>query len=123
MDLPTQTHLTALRELLTYRLNELQAEVHAAELAARDAEPVAHDVRDVEDEAARRAAIELDGAEAQRDVDELARVQAALRRLDAGAYGDCADCGEPIPLERLRVQPAAERCAACQAALEAARHG
>jgi len=47
--------------------------------------------------------------------------QAALQRLDAGVYGDCVDCGQPIALERLRVQPAAERCAACQAARERLR--
>jgi RNA polymerase-binding protein DksA len=119
MDLSSQTHLTSLRELLTYRLKELQAEVQAAETAAREAEPIVHEVRDQEDEATRRAFSNVAGAEEQRDVDELAQVQAALRRLDAGVYGDCVDCGEPIALERLRVQPAAERCAACQAAFEA----
>jgi len=29
--------------------------------------------------------------QALRDVDELAQVEAALRRLDAAAYGDCVD--------------------------------
>jgi len=49
----------------------------------------------------------------------MSQVEAALRRLDAGTYGDCAGCGEPIPLQRLLVQPAAERCAACQSRFEA----
>ena len=121
MDVPTQTHLTSLREMLTYRLKELQAEVHAAKLAAREAGTLTHEVRDQEDEATRRAFSDVGGAEEQRDIDELAQVQAALRRLDAGVYGDCIDCGEPIPLQRLRVQPAAERCAACQESFEALR--
>jgi RNA polymerase-binding transcription factor DksA len=121
MDLSTQTHLTALRELLTFRLHELQAEVHAAELGAREAGTRTHEVHDQDDEATRRALSDVGGAEEQRDVDELAQVQAALRRLDAGEYGDCVDCGGSIPLERLRVQPAAARCAACQAAFEARR--
>lgn len=119
MDLPTQTHLTTLRDLLNYRLRELQAEVHAAELALR--EPVgaaAHEVADSKDEAARRLLCDMEGAQEQRDLDEMAQVQAALRRLDAATYGDCADCGEPIPLERLLVQPAALRCAPCQTAHE-----
>ena len=47
-----------------------------------------------------------------------AEVHAALQRLDGGTYGDCADCGKPISLQRLRVQPAAQRCTPCQAARE-----
>jgi DnaK suppressor protein len=62
---------------------------------------------------------EVDAAETARDADELAGVEAALRRLDANQYGDCMDCGSPISLQRLLVQPAAARCAACQSAFEA----
>lgn len=119
MDIDTQTHLTALRDLLTYRLHELQAEVHAAELARRlDEEGAAGDVSDRKDEAARRLLSEVGEAEAQRDVDEMAMVERALQRLDRGTYGDCAQCGEPIALQRLLVLPAAERCAACQTTFE-----
>lgn len=41
------------------------------------------------------------------------RLQAALRRLDAGEYGDCLDCGEAIAPARLHLDPAAERCIVC----------
>ena len=47
---------------------------------------------------------------------ELELVHAALRRLAAGTYGTCMDCGEPIAQERLRTIPFAARCAPCQAA-------
>jgi len=57
-------------------------------------------------------------AEEGRDLDEIRLVEAALHRLDIGRYGDCADCGEPIGLQRLLVLPAAEHCVACQAAVE-----
>jgi RNA polymerase-binding protein DksA len=120
MDVLTQTHLTALRESLLYRLHELQIEVHAAELAGRGSASE-REPRDSKDDAARHAADVIGDIEEQRDVDELQQVQAALRRLDAGVYGDCADCGEPIAFERLRVRPVAERCAACQSAFEAPR--
>ena len=115
MDLPTQTHLTQLRDLLNYRRDELAAEVHAAELARREgAGAGAREVEDFKDEAAQMQRTQLDGAQEQRDRDELAQVTAALHRLDTATYGDCVDCGEPIALQRLLVQPAALRCAQCQ---------
>lgn len=44
---------------------------------------------------------------------DLARVEAALNRLDAGEYGDCIACGEPISEKRLAFDPAAPTCIAC----------
>lgn len=123
MDLATQTHLKSLRGMLNYRLAELRADVHAAQQAREQRSSVAeaHDVSDRKDEATQQQFDDIGEAQAQRDLDELAQVEAALRRLDAGTYGNCADCGEPIPLRRLRVQPAADRCAACQIAAERPR--
>ena len=48
--------------------------------------------------------------EARHQRDEL---DAALARFDAGTYGRCADCGEPIAPERLAVLPAATVCIRC----------
>jgi DnaK suppressor protein len=122
MELHTQTHLTTLRHLLDYRRQELRAEVHAAELAQMEAAHAdGHDVSDRKDGSVQSVQAELDGAQAQRDIDELAQTEAALHRLDSGTYGDCADCGETIPFERLLVQPAALRCARCQSSYEHAR--
>ena len=119
MELATQTHLTQLRDLLTGRLRELRAEVQAAGQTQRELTGAsAHEVTDRKEEAAQQRLSDLDGAQEQRDFDEMAQVEAALLRLDAGTYGDCANCGEPIPRQRLRVQPAALRCAPCQAACE-----
>ena len=44
---------------------------------------------------------------------ELRRIAAALRRLDAGEYGDCDECGEAIARARLLVDPAASLCVTC----------
>ncbi len=38
----------------------------------------------------------------------LLSVTRALHRIDAGTYGMCATCGNPIPMERLQANPAAE---------------
>ncbi|MCW2889013.1 MAG: DnaK suppressor protein [Streptosporangiaceae bacterium] len=42
-------------------------------------------------------------------------VLAAVGRLDEGRYGQCVDCGEPVPEGRLEARPDAARCVACQA--------
>ena len=121
MDLPTQTHLKTLRNLLNFRLQELRAEVHAAEKDQQQRiGDLPHEVMDRKDEASDRLRSDLDGVQEQRDLDEMAQVEAALQRLDAGTYGDCVDCGESISLKRLQVQPAAQRCAPCQVAFEKA---
>lgn len=44
---------------------------------------------------------------------EVADVDDALARMDAGAYGVCADCGRGIPIDRLRALPTARRCVSC----------
>jgi RNA polymerase-binding protein DksA len=46
-----------------------------------------------------------DGAE-----QTLAQIERALARLDAGTYGVCERCGEPINPERLQARPAATLC-------------
>lgn len=47
--------------------------------------------------------------------DEARRITAALRRIEAGSYGDCVRCGEPINEQRLDADPAAPLCVACAA--------
>lgn len=48
---------------------------------------------------------------------ELAEIDDALARDAEGAYGICADCGQPIPPARLEVRPTATRCVACASRL------
>ncbi len=57
----------------------------------------------------------------QRQRNELTRIDAALRRLDAGTYGDCLDCGEPIAAPRLVADPTATLCLTCAEAAERER--
>jgi DnaK suppressor protein len=57
-----------------------------------------------------RAEALLSSARAQRD-----QALAALARIDEGRYGQCLDCGQQIPEERLDARPDAERCVSCQA--------
>jgi DnaK suppressor protein len=52
---------------------------------------------------------------------ELDEVVAAIVRIDAGSYGQCEGCGEPIGLARLRARPEARLCVGCQSAAERGR--
>jgi DnaK suppressor protein len=40
-------------------------------------------------------------------------IDAAVRRLEAGAYGACRTCRQPIPMARLEAVPEATQCVAC----------
>lgn len=57
---------------------------------------------------------ELEFALDARESAELDQVDAALRRIDEGTYGQCIDCGVEIPAPRLQATPEAARCMACQ---------
>ncbi len=43
----------------------------------------------------------------------LDAIEAALGRLEAGSYGRCQRCGQPISVERLAARPAAVTCITC----------
>jgi RNA polymerase-binding transcription factor DksA len=43
----------------------------------------------------------------------LEEIEAAEARIDAGTYGICERCDQPIPEGRLEVRPLARTCVAC----------
>lgn len=49
-----------------------------------------------------------------RDNAEIAAIDAALDRLQAGTFGQCQRCGLAISAGRLQAQPSAATCLACQ---------
>lgn len=95
--------------------------------AAEDLDPVrssseSSEVTDRKDHAGRLQLSEVIEAEEQRDLEEVRQIDKALLRMESGSYGTCEQCGRAIPLQRLLVQPAAQRCLECQKDLEA-KHG
>ena len=44
---------------------------------------------------------------------QLQKIDSALRRIDAGDYGLCYKCDEPIEEARLKFDPASTRCIKC----------
>ena len=53
------------------------------------------------------------------EVKLLGKIALALSKIEEGAYGICASCGEEIPLERLEAKPSVSLCRDCQTEHEA----
>ena len=56
--------------------------------------------------------------EKKRRSDQIAILTQTLYRLQNGWEGDCLDCGEEIPVQRIQKVPGATRCVRCQAIVE-----
>lgn len=54
----------------------------------------------------------------ERETAELAAIDAALARIEAGTYGLCVGCGVDISAARLHATPEASRCIPCQEKFE-----
>ncbi len=113
------TAWSAARQTLLARRASLAAEVAsgAAKLKA-DREGVLGNVPDSGELANANLVLDVDRAEVERDVTELAAVDAALQRIDTGAYGMCVTCREAIQPTRLVQLPEATRCLPCQSETE-----
>ena len=51
--------------------------------------------------------------QARRRKIQLQKVDGALRRIEAGEFGECFVCGEDISLKRLQFDPTQTRCMDC----------
>jgi len=108
---PFQTVLA----LLAQRTNKLRQDVASAQVLS---DAAAHEVTDRKDEANERSLAVVGSAEVERDLAELREIALARERIAAGTYGQCLDCGEAIDPRRLKAQPTAIRCIACQGRAE-----
>jgi DnaK suppressor protein len=105
--------LHCLQPRLTARREELRALLQAAAGAVPG--DAIGEVLDFKDVAAQDTSVRIDEAALGQAAQELAQVDAALRRVRGGSYGECADCGDPIEERRLLALPATAFCTACQA--------
>ncbi len=107
-----QAELQRRQQWLQGRLAEHHGGLSRAEHARELLEQDGHDAPRRETER------ELDMAQSDRDTLELAAVRAALQRLAEGNYGLCSDCSEEVPFDRLKAEPWAMRCVACESLRE-----
>ena len=57
---------------------------------------------------------EIEFALMEMKAESLGKIDEAIRRLEAGVYGVCAECGTEIAEARLKALPFATLCVACQ---------
>lgn len=116
----TAAQLTEVREILLRRRRELvEAQLAHEELVA-DAQERGPAVE--EEEAAAHHLTQFVASRVREGVNrEVEAIDHALARMDAGVYGRCDECEEPISLERLKILPFTRLCAADAAAEERAK--
>jgi RNA polymerase-binding protein DksA len=66
------------------------------------------------DESVANALADLNVARIDRQVRDIRDIEAAFRRLKAGEYGVCTECGTDVGFPRLQAYPTAKRCLVCQ---------
>ncbi|HEY2107153.1 MAG TPA: TraR/DksA family transcriptional regulator [Candidatus Binataceae bacterium] len=112
----------ALRAILNHERNQALARVREYR---QDQEQEAEEPPGDEMDVARSLAdIETHAGLIERVEDRLKAIDFAFDRLERGLYGVCAQCGEEIPLERLKALPFAAYCVNCEGKRDqAARSG
>lgn len=112
--------LSRLRGLLDERERALREDIRRLLLESDEQHhrDLAGMVADPGDESVANLLVDLDVAFIDRHVHELREIDAARKRMAAGNYGMCADCGGEIEIERLFAFPEAMRCTRCQAQRE-----
>ena len=72
------------------------------------------DVGDEVDSSVNEQERELSLLMRDRGRDRLEAIEEAIQRMQAGDYGFCEECGDPIPKRRLIAMPLARMCVNCQ---------
>ena len=108
--------VTTARERLADMLAELDRSIGVLQ-----GDPVA--VRDRSAADAGSDLTDTDRAQAMLTVATTQRRPCSTRSsaLEEGAYGECVDCGRPVPEGRLEARPEAARCVQCQGKRERRR--
>ncbi len=112
----TRAEIAAVREQLMREAEELAAEVDRAEsgIVTQLGEAISDAGDDQADVGAKAFEREHELALSYNARDLLAQTERALARIEAGTYGSCESCGEPIGKARLQAFPRATLCVKCK---------
>jgi DnaK suppressor protein len=111
-DLMDKRKLKSYRDLLLARREGLFRQVTEAEMSSRERDAEA--TQDPADMAANAYTKELLISMSANDRRMLEMIDEALKRVEAGDYGECVNCGEPVSEKRLAAVPWARYCVKCQ---------
>ena len=114
------TRYNELKKMLVNRRRELVAEVQGRMRDVRSDGNKDRDVLDQGESSEVDIQEDIELALIQMKSETLNKIDAALRRLEDGSYGDCFECGDEISEARLRALPFAVRCKECEEARETA---
>jgi DnaK suppressor protein len=73
---------------------------------------------DIYDQASSERDRELGLLLGDREREKLKNIDEALLRFEEGEYGICEECGDEIPIGRLKVMPFARYCVKCKSDIE-----
>lgn len=109
----TDEQAQQVRDVLTAQRQRIleKAESALGTAMARDQERVG---RDSIDESVAEELYSLELRLHDREAQQLARIDAALARLEAGEIDECEDCDEPIAFRRLLARPTTTLCVPCK---------
>jgi DnaK suppressor protein len=112
----TKAEITEVRDQLAAEAAELQVEIDRAEsdIANRLGDAVSDAGDDSADVGAKAYEREHELALTYNARELLAQSERALASIDAGTYGSCDSCGEPIGKARLQAFPRATLCVRCK---------
>ena len=100
--------LERFRKLLLEQREQIQG--NAKKTLSGDIHVDPDDFPDEMDIASSEMTLQFAGRLREREQGLLAKIDAALRKIENGEYGECVMCGEQIAVARLRARPVAELC-------------
>ncbi|HOM28561.1 MAG TPA: TraR/DksA family transcriptional regulator [Deltaproteobacteria bacterium] len=111
-----KNELLEIREILVQMKKEiletLSERIKSSDIASQ------REIGDIFDEADLEQTREFNLLLGTREKQKLEQIESALARMDKGEYGFCEDCGENIPIGRLKAMPFATLCVKCKSERE-----
>ncbi len=109
--------LDEIKNILLQMKSETLKEINKAVKSTSDV-PSGEPSGDIYDQASSERDRELGLLLGDREREKLRNIDEALLRFEEGEYGVCEECGDEIPLGRLKVMPFARYCVKCKSDIE-----